>query len=224
MPTAVAVAPRPEPYRLATIGLAALAWFGVLLQLVLSLRLATLNGRGIWVGLLVYSGFFTILTNILVAVALTTPLATAGSALGRFFGDPGVLAGVATRISLVGLGYHALLRELWDPQGMQWVADAVLHYAVPIGFVAWWFVVAPKARLRYTSPLRWALWPLAYVVYAFARGAITGLDPYPAIDVAHIGYGEALMNAVELLAAFLLLALAFLTAARMMAPRRRRVR
>jgi hypothetical protein len=36
-------------------------------------------------------------------------------------------------ILVVGIGYHALLREIWDPRGAQRVADVVLHYVVPAG-------------------------------------------------------------------------------------------
>lgn len=53
-----------------TAAFAAFAWLGVLLQLYLSLRLAAANGKSIAGGILVFLGYFTILTNILVCVAL----------------------------------------------------------------------------------------------------------------------------------------------------------
>ena len=42
-------------------------------------------------------------------------------------------------VVVVGLSYHFLLRALWNPQGLQWVADVTLPalrevpYAVPAG-------------------------------------------------------------------------------------------
>ena len=36
--------------------------------------------------------------------------------------------GAVTAIVLVGLGYHVLLRNIWDPQGAQWLADVLLHH------------------------------------------------------------------------------------------------
>jgi hypothetical protein len=191
-----------------------LTWFAVVLQLVLSLRLATANGKSLAMGLVVYLGYFTVLTNILVATTLTAPLAAARSAVGRFFADASVLAGVATSITMVGLAYHVLLREIWAPQGLQWLADLLLHYVIPLLFVAWWFVAAPKARFPYTAPVRWAAWPVAYLAYALARGAVTGLYAYPFINVARIGYPRALLNSVALLAVFLLLGLVFVAVAR----------
>src|SRR5579862_3556489 len=59
--------------------LAALATFGVLLQLILSLQLARSSGKSVLDGLIVYLGYFTILTNMLVgAVALAGVLAPQG--------------------------------------------------------------------------------------------------------------------------------------------------
>jgi hypothetical protein len=204
--------------RAVTGSLAALTWCAVLLQLVLSLRLATANGKTIAMGLVVYLGFFTVLTNILVAVALTAPAVAPRSAAGRFFADASVLGGVATSIAMVGLAYHVLLREIWAPQGMQWLADVLLHYVIPAAFVVWWFAAAPKARFSYAAPLRWTVWPIAYLVYALARGAVTGLYAYPFINVPAIGYPRALLNSVGLLVEFLLLGQVFVAIARRRAP------
>ena len=202
--------------------LAALAWWALILQLGLSMRLTLANGKSIGMGLIVFFGFFTILTNLLVAVTLSLQQGAASrTRAGRFFTRPSVLAGVATSIALVGLGYHVLIREVWSPQGMQWVADLLLHYIVPAAYVAWWLVAAPKDGLTLTSPLRWAVWPIAYFAYALIRGALTGLYAYPFIDVPAIGYPQALLNSLGLLVAFVLLGLVFVAIARI-APARTR--
>ena len=54
--------------RIAAAMLAALAWTALLLQLFLSLRLSLANGSGIVHGLWTYLAYFTVLTNLLVAV------------------------------------------------------------------------------------------------------------------------------------------------------------
>ena len=92
---------KPEPVsqgkaRL-TSAIALLVWFGVVLQLVLSLQLAAANGKSIGQGLIVYFGFFTVLTNILVSLTLTWPLAAPHSRLGQFFAHASVRAGVAAK-------------------------------------------------------------------------------------------------------------------------------
>lgn len=68
---------------------AALAWFGLGLQLLLSLRLVVAQGGTPLGGLVVYLGYFTVLTNLLVAVSLSLALWRPGSAAGRWFRRPG---------------------------------------------------------------------------------------------------------------------------------------
>ncbi len=172
--------------------LAVVAWFGVLLQLWLSINLALAKGRPALVGLVTYLGYFTILTNIFVAI-----VATAGSFRRptRIYRRP--VVGCATAaIIIVGLGYHFLLREIWDPQGAQWVADTVLHYVVPVGALVHWFVFRDDGAARaWWPPLAWCWYPLLYFVYVMTRGEILHSYPYPFIDVTTLGYRQALINA-----------------------------
>ena len=112
---------------------------------------------------------------------------------------------IVVSIAIVGLAYHLLLRHIWNPQGLQWLADVTLHYAVPLlCLVHWWFCV-PPARMAWHAPLAWAAWPLAYLVYALLRGAWLQSYPYPFIDVTALGYPQTLLNAAGLLVVFLLL-------------------
>ncbi len=171
--------------------LAAVAWFGVLLQLWLSINLALATGKPVIVGLVSYLGYFTILTNIFVAI-----VATAGSFRrpARIYRLP--VVGCATAaIIIVGLGYHFLLREIWDPQGAQWVADNVLHYIVPAGALLHWFVFHTDERPGWRAPFAWCWYPLLYFVYVMTRGEIRHSYPYPFIDVLALGYPQALLNA-----------------------------
>ncbi|WP_292448971.1 Pr6Pr family membrane protein [Methylibium sp.] len=183
--------------------MAGVASAGVLLQFYLSLRLASANGQSLAFGVASYFGYFTILTNLLVCLALALPLLARASAGGRFFERPSVAAGVATSIAFVGLAYHLLLRHIWAPQGLQWLADVLLHYAVPALYVLYWWFVLPKAPLRWTDPLVWSGYPAAYLAYGLARGAAIGSYPYPFIDVAAIGYRQTAINAVGLLIAYI---------------------
>lgn len=193
---------------------ALVAWFGVLLQLALSLRLAHGQGLSTADGLIAYLGYFTVLTNLLVAVSLSWPLLGPHTRPGRWFRRPGVATAVAVSIAMVGLAYHLLLRHMWNPQGLQWVADASLHYATPLLCALHWWVAVPPARMAWWAPLRWASWPVAYLAYALLRGAWLQSYPYPFIDVTALGYAQTLLNALGLLVAFLLLATGFVAAAR----------
>jgi hypothetical protein len=190
--------------RLTTL-VALVAWVGVLLQLALSLQLAMANGKSVGDGLVIYLGFFTVLTNLLVAISLSWPLLRPHSAPGRWLQRPGVNSAITVSIAIVGLAYHLLLRHIWNPQGLQWLADVTLHYAVPLlCLVHWWFAV-PPARMAWSAPLAWAAWPLAYLAYALLRGVWLQSYPYPFIDVLALGYPQTLLNSAGLLVVFLLL-------------------
>lgn len=179
--------------------LATLAWFALGLQLMLALRLTTDNGNSALYGLVVYFGFFTILTNLAIAI-----VCSAGALRGlrsRLY-SPSMVGGATTAIVLVGLGYHFLLRSLWAPEGTQWLADAALHYAVPIGAMLHWIAYPHSVRLPVSAPLTWCVYPVAYFIYALVRGVLMNIYPYPFIDVAVLGYGRVTLNAIGLLVAF----------------------
>lgn len=181
--------------------LACLAAAGVLLQLWLSLGLAASTGKGWCHGLVMYVGYFTVLTNFLVAlVAIRAARAQDGGL------DHPWRGAAVTSIVVVGLAYHLLLRKIWDPQGLQLFADMVLHYVVPLAALAWWLAHPPRRPLAARLPLRWLAWPLGYSAYALLRGAITGLYPYYFIDAGVLGLPRVLLNMAGLSLVFLLIA------------------
>jgi len=196
--------------------LAAITWAGVLLQLVLSLRLAQGNGGSVVDGLVAYFGYFTVLTNLFVALVLSVPMIAARSSFGRFLSRPGVAACAAVSILLVGVGYHVLLRHVWNPQGLQWVADMVLHYVVPLTFYAFWLLKLSKAGLRWTSPLWWCVYPLAYFAYALLRGQVLRVYPYYFLDMTVLGFARVLANASVLLCLFALAGVGSIAVARLL--------
>jgi hypothetical protein len=147
---------------------AVVGWAALALQYMLITRNIGL-GLGTWRIL----GFFTILSNLGVA-----SIATA-TALGR----EDILSGARARlmglsaIVLVGLIYSLLLRHSWQPQGLQKLADTMLHDVTPILFVILWALM-PHGALKW-SDMKWALTPPAlYVAYSMVRGAIDGWYPY----------------------------------------------
>jgi hypothetical protein len=193
--------------RAVVIALAALGWCSVLLQLFITLHSTIHSGKDVAGGIVSYLGYFTILTNLLVCIVLSTPLIAPASAAGGFFSRSDVTAGVATSIVFVGLAYHLLLRNTWNPQGLQRVADVLLHYVMPALFFFYWWFNFPKGVLRWTHPLYWGLYPTLYMIYVLIRGAIIGSYPYRFIDPLAIGYQQTMINAVGLLLVFIVLGL-----------------
>ncbi len=196
-------------------GAAALVgWAALALQLALSIGLATTGGRSVGWGVFMYLGFFTITTNILVALALTSAASGARAGFWRFFRRPGVASAIAANIAVVGLVYFFVLRHIWAPQGLLWLCDVLLHYAMPTLFLVYWWLAVPARGLRWRGIPHWWIYPLGYLVYAMVRGAVAGVYPYPFIDVGSLGYGRTAVNAVGVLLGFSIVAALLVAAGR----------
>ena len=70
-----------------------------------------------------------------------------------------------------------------------------------------WLVFTPKAGLRWSEPLGWAVYPAVYMIWILAHGAAAHRYPYFFADVDKLGYPRALLNGAGFLAAFYLLGL-----------------
>ena len=196
----------PNRHRSLTAIAAMLGWCGLALQLLLSIQLTVAHGRGALAGLWIYLGFFTILTNLLVALALSATATGSDGMLGRFLRRPDVHTAIAMSIIVVAAIYHLLLRQLWHPRGWQVVGDDALHTLMPLLFMLHWWLAVPKASLRWRQVLAWQVYPAAYFVYALARGAINGWYPYPFLDVTTLGYLDVLINGCGMLLLFIAVA------------------
>lgn len=196
---------------------AALGWFALLLQLYLILASRWQAGKTLLGGVDIYFSYFTVLTNILVAIVLTYAATTGSSAIRRFFLRPSTQGGVAAAIALVGLAYNLLLRDVWDPQGLQWVADELLHDVMPVVFLVYWWFCVPRG-LRWSDAWRWLIYPLVYFIYALMRGHLVGSYPYPFIEVDRLGYFQVLGNASMILLGFVVVSLLLIAVDRVKKP------
>ncbi|HET7561509.1 MAG TPA: Pr6Pr family membrane protein [Rhodanobacteraceae bacterium] len=192
--------------RLFAAALAALGAVTLLLQLRLTLHNASATGLTAGQALWQYFGYFTILSNALVVLALMAWAIGPRSASSRFLRRVDVQTAVAVAIVIVAVVYHLLLRNLWQPHGWQWLADQLLHTAMPVLFMLHWWLAVPKAALRFRHVLTCLPYPVAYAAYAVVRGAADGWYPYPFIDVTALGYPRVAVNALGLLAAFVVVA------------------
>ena len=198
--------------------LAAIGWFALALQLWLLLAVNDQAGIAIGESLVRFFSYFTILTNILAATVLT------GAALGQrgtFFSRAGTQTAIASYITIVGLVYVTILRHLWAPTGPQWLADTLLHYAMPALYVLFWFFFVQKGTLNFRDSLWWLIFPFGYVALILARGAPSGFYPYPFIDVAKLGYQQVLLNSAGLFAVFAVCGLIYVALSRLLAKQNR---
>ena len=184
------------------------AWLGLILQLVLLLG-STRDTIGPALATLQFFSFFTILSNLLVALSCTLTLVGRPTAARQFFTKARVRGGLALYIAVTGGIYFTVLRHLWQPEGAQWVADALLHYVVPFLYLIVWLVSGPRG-LVWTDALRWLLFPLGYFAWTLARGAWLRVYPYPFVDVGALGWLPVVRNVAVLVALFLVVGLSLI--------------
>ncbi|WP_446730969.1 Pr6Pr family membrane protein [Pseudomonas sp. CFBP 13710] len=182
---------------------AAATWFALALQLYLVLWSRWQIEASLLGGLVHFFSFFTILTNTAVAGVLTAHVSTCNSKWRRICLRPAVSSGVMVSIVVVGVAYSLLLRNLWQPQGWQWLANELLHDVLPVAFVLYWALCVPKGTLRLWHVPAWAIYPLVYFAYLLLRGQSIGVYPYPFLDVSKLGMGQVWLNALGVLMAFL---------------------
>jgi len=204
----------PNSYRSFAAAAALLGWLAIVLQLLLSIQLTVANGQGMWVGVWTYLGYFTITTNVLVALALTAASSGPRGTISRFFGRPDVHTAIAMSIVIVSAIYNLLLRQLWHPQGWQLAADVTLHDVMPVLFLLYWWLAVPKTTLRWQQVVYWQIYPAAYFAYVLVRGAVNGWYPYPFLDVSTLGYLRVLIDACAVLLVFVAVALLLIALAR----------
>lgn len=193
--------------RAAAGAIALIGWVGLAVQLsAVTDQVGSMAGA-IWIML----RFFTILTNLIVAVVLT------GIALGQpAFRSQSLLGLMTLSILFVGAVYVLLLRGLVELSGGAATANVILHYIVPSLAPLFWLLFAPKDALKWRDPLLWAGYPLAYFAYALARGAVDGKYPYPFMDIPKVGWASALTTVAIILIAYLLVGMIFVWLGRLL--------
>lgn len=196
---------------------AIITWFAVICQFILMMANRVMPA---FATIIKFFSFFTILTNILVALCFTFLLMKPVSRWKRFYVRQNALTAIAVYITVVGLVYNLILRHLWNPQGLQRLVDELLHTVIPIFFIIYWLNFVRKDQLKWKDVWPWLIYPFVYLLYTLARGALTGQYPYPFIDVKQHGYASVLTNSVVLFIAFIVLSLAFLAIAKLMGRNR----
>lgn len=180
------------------------AWFALSAQFYINI---SLNSNPLPEIIIRYFSYFTILTNLLVAVCCTVLLAGCNSTWGRFFSRTTTLTAITVYIVIVGIVYNILLRSIWNPEGLQKVVDELLHVGTPVLFLLYWLLLVPKAGLQWKNSFPWLWYPFLYGVFVLIRGTLSGFYPYPFFDVPKLGVAQVAINTVGLMAVFLLCSL-----------------
>jgi hypothetical protein len=180
--------------RMAAAGVALVAWAGLVVQCLASYR----EQGSVLLMLWVVFAFFTITTNLLVAMVFTV------LAVGRTgLRSEGVVGGTMLSILLVGVIYGLLLHGTAELSGGSAVANVLLHMVAPVLVPVFWIACMRKGELMWRHPLVWAVYPLAYLAYGLVRGAATGQYAYPFMNVLRIGWAQTMGNAFVIAVGFL---------------------
>jgi hypothetical protein len=198
--------------------IALLGWIALLLQLFLTLKNSVASRTEI---IIRYFSYFTILTNLLVAVYCTICILSPDSKAGRFFSSPKTSTAITVYILIVSLVYNTMLRFLWAPTGLQKIVDELLHTVIPLLFILYWIIFLQKQNLRWKSVLFWLIYPVIYAVYVLIRGFFSGFYPYPFLNIEEHGFPRVLMNSIGLVAGFLVLSLFFVWISNLVSSRKK---
>ena len=87
-----------------------------------------------------FFSYFTILSNTIVAVYFTYLTYDFLIHKENIQFSFGTLSAITVYITIVGLVYQFLLRQTWNPAGMQKVADETLHSLNPLLVIIFWFL------------------------------------------------------------------------------------
>jgi hypothetical protein len=135
-----------------------------------------------------YFSYFTVLSNLFAAAMLLHgALRPAGERARRV-----ELLGGAAVVYILTTGIVYLLLLSGHASAYPWV-NTILHYLMPVAVMLDWLLDPPRVRL---DPARmvvlWMAFPLLYIIYTLARGAIVGWYPYFFVN-PHRGGGYLLV-------------------------------
>ncbi len=168
-----------------------IGWFAIITQFFLMFHN---RQTGISEMIIRFFSFFTILTNILVALYFTTATFKLKIIPFKWLLSKGALTAITAFIIIVGLVYQIALRHIWQPAGLQRIVDELLHTIIPLYVFIYWCCNINKNDLQLKPIFSWILYPLFYIVFLLFRGNLSGFYPYPFLNVSDIGYDQTLIN------------------------------
>ncbi|MFT3934431.1 MAG: Pr6Pr family membrane protein [Chitinophagaceae bacterium] len=187
-------------------------WITLLLQLYIAIKDST---TGLATTLLQFFSFFTILTNIMVALSFTAVALSPRAGKLQWLTNTGPLTAVTVYIMMVCIIANTLLLGLLDLHGLAFMVDKMLHLILPLSMLLFWIIFVDKNGLSFSAALYWLWYPVLYVLYLIVLGAATGFYPYPFANAGKLGLPRALLNGVGITAAFALLSLLLIGSARL---------
>ncbi|MGY1804554.1 Pr6Pr family membrane protein [Blastococcus sp. SYSU D00922] len=204
------------------------AWWGVLVvvvalsvsvQFMLNLADPADESLSILGRVVRFFSYFTIQSNLLVLAAVL-PLVRDPEHDGPLWRV--VRLASLLGITITGLVYAVVLAPLYDPQGLHAWTNAGEHYVSPVMTLVGWLLFGPRPRIAGAVVGRALVWPVLWIAWILAQGAVTHWYPYDFMSVEIHGYAVALGNLAAVVVAALAFLLLFLVADRRLPSAARR--
>ncbi len=174
-------------------GLAGITWLALILQIIDAKNLGNTFS------------YFTIISNVLVAVSLTVGQLFSKSRIARFFSSISVQSAITLYIIIVALIYNFVIRKTWIQSFPNLYYNNIFHVITPILYVVRWAVFIPKGDLKWGESLKWLIFPFLYLFYSLIRGNIVHWYPYGFVDLRVITTSELIRNVILVLFLFMLI-------------------
>ncbi|HEY4289994.1 MAG TPA: Pr6Pr family membrane protein [Puia sp.] len=194
-----------KPYARTVAAIAALAgWISLVVQFVLLIENRV---TAVPEAILRYFTYFTILTNILAAVTFTAIWTDPAAGWLKKLVSPPWISAVTLYMTVVGVIYNTVLRNLLVLYGAGFIVNEFLHVILPLSILFFWIVYVRRSELKWKMALTWLLYPVGYILLVMLVGWQTGFYPYPFANAGKLGYPRALTNGFWVLTGFLVLSL-----------------
>tara|TARA_R110002073_G_scaffold72537_1_gene177448 strand:+ start:444109 stop:444726 length:618 start_codon:yes stop_codon:yes gene_type:complete len=184
-----------------------LAWFAIITQFILMIQN---RQSSIFETIVRFFSFFTILTNILVALYFTAMLFKFKKNPFALLLTQSTLLAITVFISIVGLVYQIALRSIWNPTGLQFLVDELLHTMIPLYVFVYWILTIKKSKSEMKFVFYWLLYPVIYTFFILLRGHLSAYYPYPFLNSIEIGYKQSFINISSILSITIVLMLLFI--------------
>lgn len=187
-----------------------MTWFAVITQLVLMVQNRQAD---VLETIIRFFSFFTILTNILVALYFSVRVFNSQNRLLLFLNKIGSITAITVFILLVGIVYQIVLRSIWKPEGLQKFVDELLHTIIPLFVLIYWFIFSKREDSNFSILKKWLIYPFSYFIFIIIRGTFSGFYPYPFVDASVLESQQIAVNfiLITLFVLFLFVILVFIS-------------
>jgi hypothetical protein len=161
-------------------------------------------------------GYFTIWSNLLVAVVLTLLALNPHRDSLRL---RVLRIDTLMMISITGIIYAAIIAPYVTNRGWEHLSNALVHQITPILTILVFIIAGPRGWFNVKAVFAALIVPIVYVIFTLIRGAVIGAYPYSFFNVAKYGYNAVLINVIAIAICGLILAFMFMGIDRLMMRR-----